>query len=106
MLEGIKEKRDGISAEIAKQQEEKYKLEQQIAALNDKLGVLNRTLLKQSRDVGEMQENVEVKNSYEKTITETESAYMKALLSCGVTRDRFSRARRPCCRCSSGRARL
>ena len=44
-LEAIKEKRDDVSADIAKQQEEKYKLEQQISALNDKLSTLNRNTI-------------------------------------------------------------
>ena len=76
VLEGLKENRDTISAEISKQQEEKYKIEQQVAALNDKLAALNRMQIFLPCLVS-IQEKVDVKNSYEKTIGETEAAYMK-----------------------------
>ena len=48
-LEDIKIRRDEISAEISKQQEEKAVLEQQIAILNDKLTVLNSNLMINNR---------------------------------------------------------
>lgn len=93
-----------MSAEISRQQEEKYRLEQQVAMLNEKLATLNRKS-RPSNGVDSMQENVEVKNSYEKTIVETEAAYMKVLFA-EYKGNRFWKARRRCCRCSSGRAPL
>eukprot|EP00826_Nyctotherus_ovalis_P051632 TRINITY_DN6459_c0_g4_i3.p1 TRINITY_DN6459_c0_g4~~TRINITY_DN6459_c0_g4_i3.p1 ORF type:complete len:111 (-),score=34.75 TRINITY_DN6459_c0_g4_i3:632-964(-) len=77
-LEDIKGRRDEVSAEISRQQEEKEALEQQIAALSSKLTALNSTAAQPLESIAE---HVQLRDTYDKTIAESESAYVKILES-------------------------
>ncbi len=77
MIENLKEKRDVVAADLTKQQEEKYKIEQQVAALTERLDAVNSTYRYLSYRIETIADSLEVKASYEKTIAETEAGYMK-----------------------------
>lgn len=66
-LEGLKERRDNILIEIKKDEERKNEIEKFIEKLGSELEELKESL----------QKKVEVRNEFDKVITNTESAYFK-----------------------------
>ena len=70
-IEGIKGARDEIQAEINVEEEEKRQIEEQMRSLQDRLNELNASLKKKYTARGE----------YDKTIGETEGAFVKILES-------------------------
>ncbi|CAG9335267.1 SSNA1_2 [Blepharisma stoltei] len=70
-LEELKDQRNGLEEQIQATMREKSTLEKQIAALGENLARVNETLNKK----------IQARNEYDKTIQETEGAYMKILES-------------------------
>ena len=70
-IEGIKGARDEIQGEINTEEEEKKQIETQMRALQDRLDVLKASLNKKYT----------ARNEYDKTIGETEGAFVKILES-------------------------
>ncbi|OMJ80991.1 hypothetical protein SteCoe_18648 [Stentor coeruleus] len=75
-LEALKEKRVEVEIQIQEEMKEKSKIERQIALLTDKLTLINRNFYLES-----LQKKLESRENYNRTIQETESAYMKILES-------------------------
>jgi len=73
-LEELCERRQKLQKEIEKEQREKQILDDQLAQLNSKIKNLDASLSKKN----------DIKNEYDKTIRETEAAYMKILESSQV----------------------
>lgn len=71
MLETIKENRDEVQIEIDAEESEKKHIEEQMKALTIRLGELNDSLGKKYN----------TRNEFDKTISETENAFMKILES-------------------------
>ncbi|XP_033331594.1 microtubule nucleation factor SSNA1 [Megalopta genalis] len=70
-LEEMKTKRSELQAQIESQEEEKNNLQREIEKLSHKLTRLNDTLSKR----------IVVRNEYDRTISDTETAYIKILES-------------------------
>lgn len=70
-FEELKEKREIINQEIAKEEEQKAQLQKEIALLTERLHQVNESLNKK----------LVTKQEYDRTLSETESAYMKILES-------------------------
>ena len=70
-FEELKEKREILNQEIAKDEEQKAQLQQEIALLTERLHQVNESLNKK----------LSTKAEYDRTLSETESAYMKILES-------------------------
>ena len=68
-LEGIRERRENLLIDMKKDNEEKNEIVQTIEKLSQELEELNATLLQKE----------EIKNNYDKVISNTEIAYYKLL---------------------------
>jgi Sjoegren syndrome nuclear autoantigen 1 len=70
-IEDLRRRRDDVHREISRQEEAKAKIQQDLALMTKRLGELNEELAK----------NILTRNEYDRTIQETEGAYMKILES-------------------------
>ncbi|XP_043914275.1 Sjoegren syndrome nuclear autoantigen 1 [Protopterus annectens] len=70
-IEELCAKRDELNQQILQEEEEKVKLQNDIRILTDKLARVNQSLAKKMAS----------RNEFDKTIAETETAYMKILES-------------------------
>jgi Sjoegren syndrome nuclear autoantigen 1 len=70
-IEDLREKREEINRQILKEEEEKGKIQRDLSILTDRLSKVNESLARK----------VQARNEYDRTIQETESAYMKILES-------------------------
>ena len=71
MIETIKGQRTDIQAEISGEEEEKRQIEHQMNMLNERLGEIHASL----------QKKYATRNEYDRTIQETEGAFVKILES-------------------------
>jgi len=67
----LREKREEVNRQILKDEEEKAKIQKDLSILTDRLSKLNEALVKRTQ----------ARSEYDKTIQETEAAYMKILES-------------------------
>lgn len=70
-IEDLREKREEINRQILKEEEEKAKIQRDLSILTDRLSSINEALAKK----------IQARNEYDRTIQETEAAYMKILES-------------------------
>jgi Sjoegren syndrome nuclear autoantigen 1 len=70
-IEDLREKREEVNRQILKEEEEKAKIQKDLSLLTDRLSKINESLARK----------VQARNEYDKTIQETEAAYMKILES-------------------------
>lgn len=70
-IEDLREKREEINRQILKDEEEKAKIQRDLSVLTDRLSTVNEALARK----------VQARNEYDRTIQETEGAYMKILES-------------------------
>ena len=70
-IENLRDKREDMNRQISKQEQDKKELERELSVLTDKMNTLNTELTR----------NVVLRNEYNRTIQETEGAYMKILQS-------------------------
>eukprot|EP00936_MAST-01D_sp_MAST-1D-sp1_P002085 g2085.t1 len=70
-IEDLREKREEVNRQILKEEEEKAKIQKDLSILTDRLSKINESLARK----------VQARNEYDKTIQETEAAYMKILES-------------------------
>eukprot|EP00744_Colponema_vietnamica_P002776 GILI01004319.1.p2 GENE.GILI01004319.1~~GILI01004319.1.p2 ORF type:complete len:113 (-),score=20.75 GILI01004319.1:277-615(-) len=70
-IEDLREKREELNNQILKEEEEKQKIQKDIAVLTERLAKINESLARK----------VQSRNEYDKTVQETEAAYMKILES-------------------------
>lgn len=70
-IEDLREKREEINRYILKEEEEKAKIQRDLAILTDRLSKINESLARK----------VQARNDYDETIQQTEAAYMKILES-------------------------
>lgn len=70
-IEDLREKREEVNRQILKEEEEKAKVTRDLAILTERLSRINEALARK----------VQARNEYDRTIQETEAAYMKILES-------------------------
>jgi len=70
-LQELRQKRETVSKEIISEEREKSRIQKQLAELTEQLQRLNMSISKKTQS----------RNDYDKTIQETEAAYMKILES-------------------------
>ncbi|CAM9332614.1 unnamed protein product [Phaeothamnion confervicola] len=70
-IEDLREKREEVNRQILKEEEEKAKIQKDLSILNERLSTINEGLSRK----------VQARNEYDRTIQETEGAYMKILES-------------------------
>lgn len=70
-IEDLREKREDLNKTILQEEEEKAKIQKDISVLTDRLANLNENLAKR----------MQARTEYDRTIEETEQAYMKILES-------------------------
>ena len=70
-IEDLREKREEINRQILKEEEEKAKIQRDLSILTDRLSKINEALTRK----------IQARNEYDRTIQETEGAYMKILES-------------------------
>ncbi|CAM9489666.1 unnamed protein product [Laminaria digitata] len=70
-IEDLREKREEVNRQILKEEEEKAKIQKDLSILTDRLSKINETLARK----------VQARNEYDRTVQETEAAYMKILES-------------------------
>jgi len=70
-IEDLRRKRDDVHRDITEQEQIKAKIQQDLALMTKRLGEINEDLAK----------NLQAKSEYDRTIQETETAYMKILQS-------------------------
>lgn len=70
-IEDLREKREEINRQILKDEEDKAKIQRDLSQLTDRLSTINENLARK----------VQARNEYDRTIQETEGAYMKILES-------------------------
>jgi Sjoegren syndrome nuclear autoantigen 1 len=70
-IEDLREKREEINRQILKEEEEKAKIQRDLSILTERLSKINESLARK----------VQARNEYDRTIQETEAAYMKILES-------------------------
>ena len=66
-IEDLREKREEVNRQILQEEEEKAKIQKDLSILTDRLSKINESLARK----------VQARNEYDKTIQETEAAYMK-----------------------------
>jgi Sjoegren syndrome nuclear autoantigen 1 len=66
-IEDLKEKREEVNRQILKEEEEKAKIQNDLRILTERLSKINDSLARKAAS----------RNEYDKTIMETEAAYMK-----------------------------
>ena len=70
-IEDLRKKREEINMVILKEEEEKAKIQRDLSILTDRLAKINEGLARK----------IQARNEYDRTIQETEAAYMKILES-------------------------
>merc|ERR1712196_215677 len=70
-IEDLREKREELNRQILKEEEDKGKIQKELSVLTDRLQKINESLVRKTQ----------ARNEYDKTIQETEAAYMKILES-------------------------
>ena len=70
-IDDLREKREEINRQILKEEEEKAKIQRDLSILTERLSKINESLARK----------VQARNDYDRTIQETEAAYMKILES-------------------------
>lgn len=70
-IEDLREKREEINRQVLKEEEEKAKIQRDLSILTDRLSSINEALARK----------IQARNEYDRTIQETEAAYMKILES-------------------------
>ncbi|MES1912817.1 MAG: hypothetical protein MHM6MM_005036 [Cercozoa sp. M6MM] len=70
-IEDLREKRDSVSRDLAEEEREKAQIEKSLLSLQQRLQVLNES----------MAQKIQARNDFDRTIQETEAAYMKILES-------------------------
>ena len=70
-IEDLREKREEINRQILKEEEDKAKIQKDLSLLTDRLSTINEALARK----------IQARNEYDRTIQETEAAYMKILES-------------------------
>merc|ERR1719498_1074176 len=70
-IEDLREKREEVNRQILQEEEEKAKIQKDLSILTDRLQKLTESLMRKTQ----------ARNEYDKTIQETEAAYMKILES-------------------------
>ncbi|CBN79967.1 Deflagellation inducible protein,13 kDa [Ectocarpus siliculosus] len=70
-IEDLREKREEVNRQILKEEEEKAKIQKDLSILTDRLSKINESLARK----------VQARNEYDRTVQETEAAYMKILES-------------------------
>mmetsp|Transcript_10898 Transcript_10898/g.17739 ORF Transcript_10898/g.17739 Transcript_10898/m.17739 type:complete len:109 (+) Transcript_10898:96-422(+) len=70
-IESLREKRDNINREIQQDEEAKARIQRDLSVLTDRLSKINESLARK----------VASRSEYDRTIQETEGAYMKILES-------------------------
>ena len=70
-IEDLREKREDVNRQILKEEEEKAKLQRDLSVLTERLSRINENLARK----------VQARTEYDRTIEETEAAYMKILES-------------------------
>jgi Sjoegren syndrome nuclear autoantigen 1 len=70
-IEDLREKREEINRQILKDEEDKAKIQRDLSVLTDRLSKINENVSRK----------VQARNEYDRTIQETEGAYMKILES-------------------------
>jgi Sjoegren syndrome nuclear autoantigen 1 len=70
-IEDLREKREEIHRQIMKDEEDKAKIQRDLSVLTDRLSKINENLARKQTS----------RNEYDRTIQETEGAYMKILES-------------------------
>merc|ERR1712146_396727 len=70
-IEDLREKREEVNRQILKEEEDKAKIQKELSVLTDRLQKLNESLVRKTQ----------ARSEYDKTIQETEAAYMKILES-------------------------
>lgn len=70
-IEDLREKREEINRQISKDEDDKAKLQKDIQLLTERLQLVNDQLARKNQ----------ARNEYDRTIQETEAAYMKILES-------------------------
>lgn len=73
-IEDLREKREEVNRQILKEEEEKAKIQRDLSVLTDRLQKLNESLIRKNQ----------ARDDFDRTITETEAAYMKILESSQV----------------------
>ncbi len=70
-IDDLREKREEINRQLLKDEEDKAKIQRDLSVLTDRLTKINESLARK----------VTARNEYDRTIQETEGAYMKILES-------------------------
>lgn len=70
-IEDLREKREEINRQVLKEEEEKAKIQRDLSILTERLSTINEALARK----------IQARNEYDRTIQETEAAYMKILES-------------------------
>merc|ERR1711964_289305 len=70
-IEDLREKREELNRQVMKEEEDKAKIQKELSLLTDRLQKINDSLVRKTQ----------ARNEYDKTISETEAAYMKILES-------------------------
>jgi Sjoegren syndrome nuclear autoantigen 1 len=70
-IEDLREKREELNRQIMKEEEDKGKIQKELSILTDRLQKINESLVRKTQ----------ARTEYDKTIQETEAAYMKILES-------------------------
>ena len=70
-IEDLREKREEVNRQILKEEEEKAKIQRDLSVLTERLSKINEALARK----------LQARNEYDRTIQETEAAYMKILES-------------------------
>jgi sjoegren syndrome nuclear autoantigen 1 len=70
-LEDLRERREEVNRSILMEEEEKARIQKEMSSLHDRLSKLNESLVRKTR----------ARDEYDKTISESEQAYMKILES-------------------------
>ena len=78
-LQDLKQKRDTVNKEMMNEEREKARVQKQLSELTEQLHRLNESIAQKQQ----------AKNEYDKTIQETEAAYMKVRILCIYISDAF-----------------
>ncbi|RLN97640.1 hypothetical protein BBJ28_00004166 [Nothophytophthora sp. Chile5] len=82
-IEDLREKREEVNRAMLKEEEEKAKIQKDLTILTDRLSKINEALARKTQ----------ARNEYDRTIQETEAAYMKVRRGCPPDRSSSSSGR-------------
>ena len=93
-IDDLREKREEVNRQILASEEEKAKIQKDLSILTERLQKINENLVRKTQ----------ARNEYDKTIQETEAAYMKARIVCQIVSSivnctRFEHHMHGCCPC-------